>query len=868
MNKINKLCLVIVILALFCFLFPNRIVAAGLTWALVYPSQRESTAIKISPINPNLVYASIRLPDNFNLLKSIDGGINWVSVKNDLPTGFDVNWISLTSSSAGTVVISLWGSGIHLSENYGLTWVKLFDVPPSRSVEISPFDPNTIFAGVGGSYDGSGIYKTVNKGLTWEKAALIGNNAQIAIDKLNSSRIFVDADPYFYRSMDGGDSWTKLPITYTFSNSIIDNVHTDTIFTSQYDSGFGIYKSTDNGDTWERKSNTIASAAFRLAQDTDGSLYASRYYSGGGIWRSKDGAETWENIADPAWATASGNTWGLDARNGRILVSVQGLGIYAANADGSPIYPKHKACQNNACVLVDGSGSDSCQTDTQCLPPPTPPACDSLIVTQSSGEAPLALTANLQGHATTLNSFISNYQFDFGDGSGSSSTADNFMSHTYISPGTYTIKGYVIDSVGNISDDTTSCQANITATIPSPNPVVVIPGFGGSWSYKGLVLQQPTNYSDWELFPKFSDYYYQPLLSTLSSSGLAPNAGLLTFAYDWRKSLWESASSLDAFLVDKILAGKKANIVGHSMGGLVARYCYQFVYGCSDKINIIISGGSPYLGALGSYQLWEGGKITDSDPMMRLAEQLLISVAGRPWILNHDIARNVMPGVRDLLPIFDYLNGLPYLNMSWLGRNWSLESFQYAYDQIPSGKLIAFSGVGQKTPMTFNITKPGPIDALIGVWVDGKPTKTNYGDGDGTVLKTSSAFGIGDKFYSLMHSDYFNQRAPLADVLEIFNLTGTPVLSSLVRPDSFHLIYAIGNVTLSAQNESKQSLGTIRDNGKSVFVDSPQRVKILIKGQGGTNYDITSVSISPTANPVTKTTKGAIKKGQTLEYLL
>jgi len=871
-SKAISCCLVGLILTLFCLIFPRVVAASSLSWTLVYPSQRESTAIKISPSDPNLVYASIRLSNDFNLLKSTDKGIDWTSIKNGLPAGLDVNWISLTSSKAGTIAISLWGNGINLSEDYGTTWTNIYLSPPSRSVEISPTNPNTIFVGIGGNHDSnSGVYKTIDKGSNWTKTSLTNNNAQIIIDNSYPNRIFADSDPGYFRSLDGGNSWIQLPISYTFSNTIIDNLNANTIYTSQFDSGNGIYKSIDNGDSWLRKSNTIASSAFRFAQDTDGTLYATRYYSGGGLWRSIDRAETWENIADPAWATASGNTWGLDARNGRIIVSVEGLGIYIANTDGSPINPPpppptHKICVSNACTVIAGAESDSCQANTDCQPPP-PPVCDSLSVNPASGDAPLTSRINISGHSVASGSYINTYRLDFGDGATSERPSNTYF-HTYLSAGTFTVKGYVIDNFGSISLENPSCQGIVTANNPGPSPVVVIPGFGGSWSYKGLVLQQPTTYSDWELFPKFSDYYYQPLINTLLAAGLSPNDKLFIFAYDWRKSLWESASWLNTFLADKLPVGKKVNIVGHSMGGLVARYCYEFIWGCSDKIDKIVSGGSPYLGALDAYKLWEGGQIANSDPMGKFAEQLLISLSGRPWILNHDIARNAMPGVRDLLPIVNYLNGLPYSNISFLGKNWTLESFRNDYPGQAnlSGKLIAFSGVGQKTPQAFNVTKPGPIDSLIGVWVDGKPTKTNYGDGDGTVLKASSIFGIGDRFYPVSHSDYFNKLFPLTDLLNIFGLPGSPILSALTRPESFRLVYATGDVTISTQNDAGQQIGIIKDGGKSIFIDSSQPVKISVFGQSNTNYEINTVNINAQSDGGTKKINGSIKRGQTIQY--
>jgi pimeloyl-ACP methyl ester carboxylesterase len=87
----------------------------------------------------------------------------------------------------------------------------------------------------------------------------------------------------------------------------------------------------------------------------------------------------------------------------------------------------------------------------------------------------------------------------------------------------------------------------------------------------------------------FTEYY--DLLELLDSAGFRPAAdadrqGLIhhVFSYDWRRDLVESArrleETLDALAEARGEPDLKVNLVGHSMGGLVARYYLR--YGSAD----------------------------------------------------------------------------------------------------------------------------------------------------------------------------------------------------------------------------------------------------------------------------------------------
>lgn len=724
--------------------FPKTALATQLNWRLVYPSTDESTTIKIDQSDNQTVYASIRKHSSgFELLKSSNLGLDWVSTKNNLTIGSDVNWISIYDQDDSKVAISLWEAGIYFSENYGLTWQLIYPSLTPRSVEISPNNVNTIFVGIGGNHDSnSGVYKSINKGINWTKLILLtNNNAEIVIDKNNSNRIFADSDPFFYRSQNAGTNWTRLPLSKAYAISVIDNQDSNIIYSAQFDSNTGIFKSINNGDSWALKSEGIGTPYFRLSQDNDGSLYASRINSGGGVWRSTDRAEHWENVGDPAWGTA--NTWGLDAKNGRVIVSVEGLGIFIANADGSPI---------------------------------------------------------------------------------------------------------------------------------EQNPIVFVPGMTASWSQKGLIDNEPTTYSDWQLIPG-SDFFYKPIFDTLSGAGLVINQSMFTFGYDWTSQISQSAASLNTFLENEVLpknGGQKANIVSHSMGGLVTAYCFEKIAGCSDKINKIVSAGSPFQGAVDTYPLWEGGKIEETNAVKKLLFRVLLDRRSSPeFATNVSLIHARAKGIGDIMPIFNYINGKPYNMMSAIGHNSALESLVNPSAAFKNAMTVLW-GNEKPTSRTINTSIPDRWEQLNGLWPDGKPVSKTFANGDNSVLDFSANLsGASDsQSFGTVHTEYFRDTAVLGKMLAAFNLTGTPVVAPSSPIDSVLLFFLHSPATLVVKNSHGDIVGESDSTGKAVFVWNPQNdvYKTEITGTGNGNFGVEAIFANENSDPQIQEIDSTISTGQTKNY--
>ena len=125
---------------------------------------------------------------------------------------------------------------------------------------------------------------------------------------------------------------------------------------------------------------------------------------------------------------------------------------------------------------------------------------------------------------------------------------------------------------------------------------------------------------------------------------------IYVFSYDWRKSNVESAAKLNEFI--NSLNVDKVDIVAHSMGGLVVSWYYQTQGG--DKLDKVITCGTPYEGSPHMIEVVEDGKIKDKDYENFFLRNDFIVGGG----LTPDVITS-FDGVAELLPSPKYCELLP-----------------------------------------------------------------------------------------------------------------------------------------------------------------------------------------------------------------
>jgi|GEM_PF-1708241 len=286
---------------------------------------------------------------------------------------------------------------------------------------------------------------------------------------------------------------------------------------------------------------------------------------------------------------------------------------------------------------------------------------------------------------------------------------------------------------------------------PTPTEVVrkkkifVLPGLGASWNSRAIVYGDNVDDGDWKMTPFVNNY--DGLIELLDKNSLIKDQDYFVWNYDWRKSIEEIKNKFNSFVSSKNLTSNDdIYLVGHSLGGVVARLWAQEN---KDNGNIkqVINLGSPNLGSLDVYSVWNGGEVLEYDGISSVAFQILLGLQNKGFLVT-DLSkiRSFAPVVKDLLPTFDYVSKNNNL-VSWN----SLNSFNnYLSDKNNSisnvsNKLNSVVGVGMSTTEVLKLGGRSIYDELLGLWPDGELLSFTNNNGDGTVLQKSASFGTDNK---------------------------------------------------------------------------------------------------------------------------
>lgn len=279
---------------------------------------------------------------------------------------------------------------------------------------------------------------------------------------------------------------------------------------------------------------------------------------------------------------------------------------------------------------------------------------------------------------------------------------------------------------------------------PSPNLIILLPGLGASWNHGAMILGDTKPPKDWYMTPFVKSY--DGLVQTLKNAGYensGENQNLFIFNYDWRQQIETTANRLGNYIENTVdpPTGTKIDLIGHSLGGMVAR---TYIQKNSDhQIDQLVTLGSPHKGAPQVYYLWEGVGLKKAlAPWQRIGVGILLHLNKKGYQNNIETIREIIPGLKDLLPTFIYLKqeGVEKPLSEMNQRNNWLESL----NQLPlpgflTSVLNTVLGAKENSTLRWiNIIDRNRFDRFLGKWEDGKPVGEEFNDGDETVLVESA----------------------------------------------------------------------------------------------------------------------------------
>ncbi len=269
-------------------------------------------AIAFHPTDPDIIY--VGAPAG-GVWKTTDGGNNWGSTTDDLPTlgvsslvvnynNPNIVYMGTGDRDAGDAV----GMGVMKSTDAGDTWTFINDGMSSATVGrliMHPNSENTLLAATS-----AGMFKTYDAGNSWTKTQG-GNFKEVVYKTDDPTVVFASSAGFFYRSGNSGNTWVKITSGIgSVSRGVIgltpanpDVVYYLTTSGSEYS---GIYKSTDAGLNFTLMSNSPNILSWGCNGGSGGQGWydldvavdpndENVVYAGGvNVFKSTDGGTTWD----------------------------------------------------------------------------------------------------------------------------------------------------------------------------------------------------------------------------------------------------------------------------------------------------------------------------------------------------------------------------------------------------------------------------------------------------------------------------------------------------------------------------------------------------------------------------------------------
>ncbi|MFA6386032.1 MAG: hypothetical protein WCW29_04795, partial [Candidatus Paceibacterota bacterium] len=331
------------------------------------------------------------------------------------------------------------------------------------------------------------------------------------------------------------------------------------------------------------------------------------------------------------------------------------------------------------------------------------------------------------------------------------------------------------------------------STTPTPTPVpptptttpttterpylVFVPGMLASWNSEALVHGKKVKNEEWKI-PNSVDVYDE-FLKTLYSVGYKKDKDLWVYNYDWRKNVLLNGAELKQYVLEEILKDKPADakiaLIGHSMGGLVARAAADSEL--ISKISHLATFGTPHKGSVMSYPVWEGADFSDFSGLQSTLMRSYLRMNSVFFDSQVLAIHELVPSIQNLLPTWDFLKnkkGVTIKQNSLMWKNNVVTELELLLSH-QSSVLHSFGGSGINTLTSYRVDKVRSNDYDYGSWTDGIPIQKEYSiEGDNTVLLDSALVEEGENRYIFNNSDHgeiVTKTASQNKLLELLDLS-------------------------------------------------------------------------------------------------
>lgn len=218
---------------------------AGLTFSWGYPSGRQGQLFRVACGEDGVVYA----PDSAKMYRSDDHGKTWQPVGNFPQADDTVSDVSVDPADAKIVYVSMYGYGVLVSRDAGVTWQSLTAAPAilhTVDVEVDRSNPLRLWAATI-----TGVYRSDNGGVDWSRTFEEFSD-RVEIDPVDSQLVYAASGSTIVRTTDGGATWNTLPQNFGNSAGAAGIAIHPTVPGRLVAYSDGIWLSSDGGAHWLR----------------------------------------------------------------------------------------------------------------------------------------------------------------------------------------------------------------------------------------------------------------------------------------------------------------------------------------------------------------------------------------------------------------------------------------------------------------------------------------------------------------------------------------------------------------------------------------------------------------------------------------
>ncbi len=277
---------------------------AGKTWThLGLDDSRHIAEIRVHPSNPDLVYVAVQGAlhgdsDTRGVYRSTDGGANWENVLFvDATTG--AADLSMDPSNPRILYAGMWehrrfpwavksggpGSGLYKSTDGGTSWEQLKAGLPDTlgkvAIDVSPANPERVFANIEAAGDKGGVYRSDDAGKSWQQVtkdratiARAWYYIEIFADPVDQNTVYV-LNAGMLKSIDGGRSFRPIRNPHSDQHHLWINPDNNQNMILANDGGACV--SFNGGGSWSTQQNQPTAQFYRVITDEQ---FPYRVYGG------------------------------------------------------------------------------------------------------------------------------------------------------------------------------------------------------------------------------------------------------------------------------------------------------------------------------------------------------------------------------------------------------------------------------------------------------------------------------------------------------------------------------------------------------------------------------------------------------------